>query len=459
MGFNLRRIKKVFVDKKFLFSTIIIVFVCSSISYFGCTKKKFSELDARLSADWVKNAIIYEVDLHSFSNGGTFKAFEAQIPELKKLGITVVSLMPIHPIGELNRSGEIGSPDAVKDFYAVNSEFGTLEDFKSLVNTTHQQGLKIIINLVTNQAAWDSQLLMEHPDWFVHNEEGAIVAPNSERNDVAQLDYNQHELRKYMIAMMKFWIQEIGIDGLQCRSAELIPTDFWDVARCELDKIKPVLMISESMRPEHHIKAFDLTCSWNINNAFADIIDGKLSASIINDSLNTESLKFPKGSLHLRSNIQYREYIEDTASIEKSNLQGEKAISILAFTLPGIPLFYNDNGVENNKQFNSSSKLYGYLCTLRRNHPALQYGSYRNVKNSDSSYLFSFLRSSDNDSVLIIVNFAHEKKEVEIQMPVDASEIWQDQFSGVVIRVKNSRLNVTILPLDFLALEPFSEKE
>ena len=258
---------------------------------------------------------------------------------MNKLGITVISLQPINPVGELNRRGRLGSPDAVKDFYSVNSEYGTLEDFKSLVNTIHQQGLKIIINLVANQAAWDSQLLMEHPDWFVHNEEGAIVAPNSESNDVAQLDYNQHELCKYMIAMMKFWIQEIGIDGFQCRSAEMIPTDFWDVARNELDKIKPVLMISEGMLPEHHIKAFDLTCSWNMNDAFANIIDGKVSASIINDSLNAEYLQFPKGSLHLRSNINHKEYIKDTPDIEKSNSQDKKLISILAFTLPGAAHF------------------------------------------------------------------------------------------------------------------------
>jgi glycosidase len=447
------------VNKRFLINATVIVFVCSSISYFGCTKKKYNDLNARLSADWVKSAIIYEVSLRSFSKGGSFKALEAQIPELKKLGITIVSLTPIHPVGELNRRGKLGSPDAVKDFYAVNSEFGTLEDFKSLVNSTHQQGLKIIINLVANQAAWDSQLLMEHPDWFVHNEEGAIVAPNSEWSDVAQIDYNQHELRKYMITMMKFWIQEIGIDGFWCRSAELIPIDFWDVARGELDKIKPVLMISEGMAPEYHIKAFDLTCSWNMNDAFANIVEGKVSASIINDSLNAEYLQFPKGSLHLRCSMKHDNYIEDTPHIEKSSSQDEKAISILAFTLPGVPLFYTDNEVGNNKQFASFSKLYGNLCTLRRSHPALQYGSYRNVQNSDSSHLFSFLRFSDNDSVLIVVNFAHEKKEVEIQMPLNATLYWKDQFSGVNIKVNNSRLNVAILPLDFLALEPYSKKE
>ena len=259
-------------------------------------------MNAHQSPEWLKNAVIFEIDLRSFSNAGSLKALEAQIPELKKLGITAISLTPIHPLGELNRRGLLGSPDAVKDFYEINSEYGTLEDFKSLVSTTHHQGLKIIMNLVLSQAAWDSQLLMEHPDWFVHNEDGAIVAPNSERNDVALIDFNQHELRKYMVVMMKFWIHDIGIDGFQCRSAELIPTDFWEITRSELDKIKPVLMISDSRLPEHQLNAFDITCSWNMEKTIANIIDGTAPASNINDSMTVECIQFPKGSLHLRFN-------------------------------------------------------------------------------------------------------------------------------------------------------------
>jgi len=435
------------------------MFVCNSFSYFGCTKKNFNDLQARPSAEWVKNAVIYEVNLRSFSKDGPFKALEAQIPEMKKLGVTVISLMPIHPIGELNRRGTLGSPYAVRDFYAVNPEFGTLEDFKSLVNIVHQQGLKIIINLVASQAAWDNQLLMEHPDWFVHNEEGAIVSPNYESSDVAQLDYHQHEPRKYMIAVMKFWVQEIGLDGFQCRSSELIPTDFWNVARDELDKIKPVMMISEGMLPEHHIKAFDMTCSWNMKNAIPDIIDGKVPASIIDDSLNAESLRFPKGSLHLRFNIKHDENREDAPSIEKSNPQVENAIVILAFTLPGVPLVYSGDGTGEKSKLDLFNKNYEDVSALRRNHPALRYGSYRNVQDSANSRLFSFIRSSGKDSVLIVVNFANEKKEADIHMPAGASLLWKEQFSGVSVKVKNSRLRVALSPSGFLALIPSSEKE
>ena len=445
-------------DKRFLITTTVIIFVCSIVSYLGCTKIKYNDLNARISTDWVKKAIIYEVSLRSFPKSGTFKALETQIPELKKLGITVVSLAPIHPIGELNRRGKVGSPDAVKDFYAVNTDFGTLEDFKSLVNTTHQQGLKIIINLVINQAAWDSQLLIEHPDWFVHNEEGAIVSPNSERSDVAQLDYNQHELRKYMIAVMKFWVQEIGIDGFQCRSAELIPTDFWDVARNELDKFKPVLMVSEGMVPEHHMKAFDLTCSWNINSTLANIIGGTVPASIINDSLNAEFLRFPKGSLHLRFKTAQDKDLEDAPSIDKPNLPGAKAIAILAFTLPGVPLIFICDEIGDNKQLDLF-KLYEDLRTLRQDHPALQYGSYSSVQNSDRFHLLSFIRFSGKDSVLIVINFADRKIETDIHMPVRASLLWKNQFSGVNLKIKDSRLSVAVLPLGFLALIPSSEKE
>jgi glycosidase len=300
---------------------------------------------------------------------------------------------------------------------------------------------------------------MEHPDWFVHNEEGAIVSPNSESSDVAQFDYNQHELRKYMIAVMKFWVQEIGIDGFQCRSAELIPTDFWDVARNELDKIKPVLMISESMLPEHHIKAFDLTCSWNMNNTLANIVSGTVPASIINDSMNAEFLKFPKGSLHLRFKIMRDENIEDIRGINNSSSQNAKTIAILAFTLPGVPLIYTGDEAGNTKQLDLSNKLYEDLNTLRRNHPALRYGSYWNAQNSASYHLFSFIRSSGDDSVLIVVNFVNEKIEANIQMPAGASQLWKNQFSGINLKVKDERLSVAISPLGFLALVPYSEKE
>ena len=435
------------------------VCISCSISYTGCTIEKYSEMHARHSEEWVKNAVIDEVNLRSFPMKGSFKELEVQIPAYKKLGTTVISLLPIYPIGELNRKGTLGSPNAVKDFYAVDTEFGDLEDFKSLVTATHQQGLKIIMNLVASQAAWDSQLLMEHPDWFVHNEEGAIVSPNSELSDVAQIDYRQHEPRKYMIAVMKFWVQEIGIDGFQCMNTDLIPQDFWDAARSELDKIKPVLMISEGTLPEYHIKAFDLTRSWDMHGTCVNIVEGNIPASSINDSLNEETLKFPKGALHVRFNSEREKNVLDTPINKRFDLQGTKTMAILAFTLPGVPCMCTTHKLKNNQQEALSDKLYEDLSRLHRNHPALQCGLYRCVQNSASSLVFSFIRYSGEDSVLIVVNFSHEKKEADIRLPGGVSLVWKDLISGLSNTVMDSHLSVTVVPLGFLMMVPSSEKE
>ena len=445
---------------------VIFLLIFFSILFLGCADKKISDMNARESAQWVKDAVIYEVYLRSFSKEGTFKALEARVPELKKLGITIISLMPIHPIGELNRRGRLGSPYAVKDFYSVNHEFGTVDDFKSLVNTIHKNDLKIMITLVANQAAWDSQLLMEHPDWFVHNEEDAIVSPHPDLIDVAKLDYNQHELRKYIIAMMKYWIREIGIDGFMCSKSELIPTDFWEIARKELDKIKQVIMISESNLPEYHLKAFDLTYSWTLHEALSNILNETATVDLLNDSLQTEQSQFPKGSLHLLFYTSHNNNEKPPAD-ESFSSDRIKTTAVLSFTLPVVPLIYNGEEAGNNRMPNlfnkvdidwskelEFSELYRRLALLRQNHPALRYGSYNNVRNSDSTKVFSFIRSFETDSVLVVINFAKEKKKVSFQMAAGSSIVWKDQFSGNSFQAKDSQLDIALLQMEYLALIP-----
>jgi len=224
-------------------------------------KSSFYGTPARPSADWVKDACIYSVYLRSFSREGTFLGLEKRIPELKAMGVTVLWLLPIHPVGVEKRKGRLGSPYAVRDYYGINPEFGTLDDFKRLLATVHKHGMKLIIDLVANHTSWDSKLMKEHPDWFTRDEEGRIVLPNADWTDVAALDYTQPGLRRYMIDMMTYWVKEVGIDGFRCDVAELVPTDFWNDARKELDAIKPIMMLSEGSIPEHHAEAFDLTYS------------------------------------------------------------------------------------------------------------------------------------------------------------------------------------------------------
>lgn len=418
---------------------------------------KYASLEARRSADWVRDAVIYEVYLRSFSKEGTLKALEKRIPELKQLGVTVVWLMPVHPVGELNRKGTLGSPYAVQDFYAVNAEFGTLEEFKSLVKTVHGEGLRIIIDLVANHTAWDSKLVEEHQEWFTKNEEGAIVSPNPDWSDVADLNYNSHELRKYMIEMMKYWVRDIGIDGYRCDVSELVPTDFWDTARRELEKIKPVIMLSEGTFPEHHVTAFDLTYSWNLYDALGKVVTGSTQASVFDDLLKHESYQFPKGSLRMRFNTNHDKNAWEAPAVEKYSPQGSKATALLMFTYPGIPLVYNGEEVGNNKKLSLFEKVnidwnkgkdfrdfYTKLALLRREHEALRWGTYASLSNTGGPKLYSFVRQTASDTVIVVLNLSAKPVQAEIMLPPRKNVKLKEFFSSREFQVAGNTIGLTL---------------
>ncbi|MFQ5491583.1 MAG: alpha-amylase family glycosyl hydrolase, partial [Phycisphaerae bacterium] len=165
---------------------------------------------ARASANWVRDAVIYEVYLRSFSTEGTFKGLEHRLDELKNLGVTVLWLMPVHPVGQVKRKGTLGSPYSVKDFYAVNDEFGRMEDFKSLLSAVHQRGMKLIIDWVANHTAWDNPLVTQHPDWYHRDEQGQIRPPVPDWSDVAHLDYSKQAVRRYMADALLYWVRDVG---------------------------------------------------------------------------------------------------------------------------------------------------------------------------------------------------------------------------------------------------------
>lgn len=444
-------------NRKLHFAVLIILL----LFLYGCTSKKINELPARYSEDWVKKGIIYQVDHRALLKYKTFDFPENFLKDIKKSGYTIISLSTIHPIGELNKKGKLGSSYAIKDHYGINPEFGTVDDFKSLVTTAHKLELKIIINLVANFASWDSQILMEHPEWFVHNDDGAIVSPSTELYDVAQFDFNQHEPRKYMISVMKYWIREMDIDGFICTASEWTPIEFWNIARKELEKIRPVIMISESDSPEHRLKAFDIGYSWNIGDLVMDIVDGKINAIAIDDFLNAEKQKYPIGSLHLRP-IYKTDINTKPEEFKLLSRQNEKLARVLQFTLPGIPLIYRNEEInsyvndlsEQRKLELSKSALIEFFGQLRNTRTALQEGRFFNLQNSDSASVFSFFRISDEDTVLVAINFSEIKKETKIQIQSNNSILWKDVASDKIFHARNNSLIISLLPLDYAILVP-----
>lgn len=427
-------------------------------------KSKLSDLEARESDIWVKEAIIYSVYLRSFSKEGTFKALEKRIPELKELGVTVIWLLPVHPIGKLKRKGSLGSPYSVKDYYAVNPEFGTMQDFKELVQVIHQNDMKVIIDLVANHTSWDSELIKNHPEWFTKNTDGKIISPNNDWTDVADLDYTQKDLWKYMIEMMKWWVREIGIDGFRCDVSELVPIEFWEQAREEIDKIKSVMMLSEGSLPEHHLKAFDLTYSWNVYDKLEPLIKGKVKAEVISQLLRNEELNFPKGSLRMRFNTNHDKNAWDKPAVLKFGLDGLKLTAVLINTIPGVPLLYNGEEVANSKRLDLFEKveidwivksemydLYKTLFALRKAHPVLINGMFVPVEVINSPNVYAFIRKNQEERLLIILNFSSENTEARLILG-EKFDLMEDLLRGKshsVTLTEKGLLDILLKPHEF----------
>src|SRR5260370_19222084 len=233
-----------------------------------------SRQPARPCPEWLRDGVIYEIFPRNFSAEGTFNGITARLDALKDLGVNIVWLMPIHPIGEKMRKGTIGSPYAVRDYEAINSDYGTAADLKRLVEESHKRDLKVIIDLVANHTAWDN-VLMKHPEFYKQDKAGKIIPPVAEWTDVAGLNYENPALRQYMIGMLKRWIDPstFDLDGFRCDVASMLPTSFWEEARTELVKVQPdIMMLAEASKPDLLLKAFDADYSSPLHGALTKLL-------------------------------------------------------------------------------------------------------------------------------------------------------------------------------------------
>jgi glycosidase len=406
----------------------------------------YADRQARESAPWVRDAVIYCVYLRSFSPEGTFEGLRRRLPELKRMGVTVLWLLPIHPIGELKRKGTLGSPYSVRDFYGINPELGTMDEFRSLVAAVHAEGMHLILDLVANHTSWDNPLLAQHPDWYTRDAAGEVVSPSPKWYDVADLDYSNPALRRYMMEMMSWWVEEVGVDGFRCDVAELVPLDFWEAARRRLDAIRPVMMLAEGTLPEHHLEAFDLSYAWNIYDILPSLLRGERPASSVHEALRWEERTFPHGSLRLRFATNHDKNYWDAPAVERYGRDGLRLASVLVFTLPGVPLIFTGEEVANDRRLDHHDKVdvdwtrprwMGELITalagLRRRHEALRSGDYRSVP-ADNDEVLAFSREANDDRVLVVLNFSREPCTVTLRAPHLAGVLLEEE-GGRSLRV------------------------
>jgi glycosidase len=379
-----------------------------------------SQIPARPSPQWLRDGVIYEIFPRDFSSNGDLNGVTAQLDRLKDLGVTILWTMPIHPIGEKFRKGDFGSPYAIKDYYAVDPNYGTVDDYKRLVSEAHKRGMKVIMDLVADHTSWDS-VLMKHPEFYKHDAQGRIMPPVPEWTDVAALNYDNPGLRHCMIAMLEYWIQTCDVDGFRCDAASMVPTDFWEQVRADLTAIKPdIILLAEASKPELLVKAFDIDYSWPLLGKLNKVLTGNAPASSIRRSWEKSRAEFPQDALSMRISDDH----DEDRAISRYGLDGALAASALTFTLDGVPLIYNGMEVGDRAETSGGAlfekrpiswrpnehpdlaNFYHDLAQLRQRYPALRSSRVEWLSNSDETRLLTFLRADASDELLVVINFS-----------------------------------------------------
>lgn len=310
---------------------------CSRVSKQSESTQGFGEVTQVKHPDWSTKVSIYEVNVRQFTKEGTFKALESHLPRLKELGTDIIWLMPIHPIGEINRKGTLGSFYSVKDYRGINPDYGDTISFKRFVKKAHDQGLYVIIDWVPNHSAWDNPLVKQHPEWYAKDSTGKMFSPY-DWTDVVKFDYNNQEMRQYMIDAMKYWIDRYDIDGFRCDVAAEVPMDFWDTARTELDKVKKVFMLAEAEGPQFH-SAFDMTYGWEFHHIMNQIYKGKAGPNDIEKYLLKNDSIYPKDAYRMYFITNHDENAWNGTEFERLGNAVETFFT-LATIVPGMPLLY-----------------------------------------------------------------------------------------------------------------------
>ncbi|NBC27706.1 MAG: alpha-amylase [Bacteroidetes bacterium] len=392
--------------------------------------------------EWSYDANIYEVNIRQFTPEGTFNAFAEHIPRLKEMGVEILWLMPIHPIGQKNRKGTLGSYYAVADYKGINPKFGTKDDFRTLVQTAHDHEMKLILDWVANHTAWDAKWTETNPEFYETNERGEFVTPVDDWEDVIQLDVDNPAMQQKMIESMEYWVREFDVDGYRADVAYMVPTDFWVEARRRLDKIKPVFMLAEAEEPELH-RAFDMTYAWNYAETIRDIAAGNDELSDLSAALSRDFERFDRSDFRMLFTTNHD---ENSWKGSDQDLYGDlfENFAVLSATVWGMPLIYNgqESGLDKQLEFFEKDQidwkeytyqeLYKTLLHLKKENRALwngeKGGSYLKTSTNRNDVIFAFKRVAGDDRVFVILNFSDSS----VPFTFDGGEQgeWTNVFTG-----------------------------
>ncbi len=376
---------------------------------------------------WSYNLNMYEVNVRQYTASGTFAGFATHLDRLQEMGVGILWFMPIHPIGAKNRLGSLGSYYSVKDYLDVNPEFGTLAEFKALVDTIHARGMYAVMDWVGNHTAWDNPLTTSHPEWYIKDRNGNFTPPpGTNWSDVIQLNYSKQGLRDYMIQAMTFWIEDVDIDGFRCDAVSFMPPDFWSEAIIALKNVKPeIIMLAEDDGPQYQSIGFDMSYAWGLhgfgNGVLKRIVNRTSNVSELDSNIANE--------LNTYSTDHYRLYF--TSNHDENSWHGTvfeqfgdaaEPFAVLTTTMNGMALIYSGQEAGLNKRLAFFDKdlipwqphpftdMYSTLCHLKIENSVLwnggNGGQFQRVHTTNDETIFAFIREKDEDKIFAVFNLS-----------------------------------------------------
>jgi len=407
-----------------------------------------------------QDAVIYQINLRAFSSRHNFKGVQERLDDIKALGVNVIYLMPVYPVG---KEKSVNSPYCVQDFYSVNAEFGTMEDLRSLVAAAHDRKMAVILDWVANHTSWDNAWI-SNKSWYTQNASGNIISPvNTGWNDVADLNYDNADMRREMIKAMKQWVYTANVDGFRCDAADFVPADFWKQAIDSLEKISThkLLLLAEGTRQDHFTAGFQLKYGMGFYYYMVDKVyhDGRPAQQI--DSVNTvEYTAAAASSRVVRYTSNHDVNSSDGTPLE---LLGGKEGSIAAFVAAAYskstPMIYNGQEVACPVRlnfFNTSTTIdwtqnadvtatYKKIISLRNTNKAIRQGSFTSFSNAD---VFSFVRESDGQKIFAIINLRNSAHTYTLPGTMVNSN-WKNAFDGAAVSLQQQ---VSLAPYEYIIL-------
>lgn len=403
---------------------VALLIVFASTVFISCksTPEQAAVVEKEVaSVPGISDIVMYEVFVHNFSAEGTFNALTARLDELKDLGINTLWLMPIQPTGQLNKKGTYGSPYSISDYTAVNPNYGTKKDFQRLVDSVHAKGMYIIIDEVANHTSWDHAWVKEHPEWYMKDSTGKMIPPVADWTDVADLNFDNQELRQELIRTMKYWIDSFNIDGYRCDVAGMVPFDWWKECITELRKSRPIIMLAEGDDPKLYECGFDMSYGWQMYQALKQVWAGKQLFAAIDTVLLKEKKNYPYNYRPIRFIDNHDENSWDNIpAVKFKSTDGAKAAFVVMATLPGVPLLYNGQEVGYDTQINlfekytinwsansELRKFYKDILQLYHQSEILKSGSVQRIVAASDKVLM-FTRTLNDSTIVVMVNTANE---------------------------------------------------